>query len=262
MKEMGEMKTLKRLSSDFRLPQLDANGGVALSMQLETTADKLNKQAKLPTTISAACGVMASDREVLQGRAGALGAIDGSPVIKKVDVVLDNSWGAFRDWLASWGRLPAGIAEGEMARSIHQQVFASDGLGFTQLKAIEERAASATHLRVIDDQKLGKSIASLGGATILQHVRDSHQKYSDTIDGETGSSESSGVREAYDNLIEAMQMYAVKVMATVERDKPETADRAEALLQPIVDWKVAHHSGKAPAAPAPVPTPTPTATPK
>jgi hypothetical protein len=44
------------------------------------------------------------------------------------------------------------------------------------------------------------------------------------------------IREKLDRLLDALQIYAVRVMASVKRDVPATQKRAENLMRPLLEW--------------------------
>lgn len=237
------------------LPRLDATSAVALALLLVAAAEPEPEPGApppepLPPPIAEALGEVKVDLKSLQVESAAL---EGATGIRSADLAEDNAFGSLRDWLAAWARLPPGHPSGDSARKLLKRLF-PDGLGFVRLPVEKERAVADGKLAVIQDEGLGPAILALGGGPLLEHVQATHAAYGKIIDAaKAGPADLPAIREKLDRLLDAMQIYTVRVMASVERDAPATQKRAEDLLRPLLEWDRSPPAPKPPASPPDAP---------
>src|SRR6185295_16689481 len=115
-----------------------------------------------------------------------------------------------------------------------------------------EWAESDTRLRLIDGQGLGAAIERLGGAPILDRLRDAHRRYGEALGITTASEPAAAVanlRTLLAAFADALRHYIVRVVASVRKGQPATAAFARELLAPIENWEAPGASSKAPASP-------------
>jgi hypothetical protein len=236
------------------LPVLDAVGAMALAQQVEKGAEELS--TKPPAAVVSAMRDVASAREALQQALGARMTPDQIPELRDIDALEDAAWAMLRGFLLNFDRLPEDHAARGTALDAHDVIFGRGGLAFTQLPVDKERAAADARMAVIKSKKLDKVICKLGGTVFWTFLAETHERYKATIDEAVAARTKPTARviEALDTLKDSLDMYIVRVLASVDRDKPETAKRAEELLAPIVAFKATHKrkpKGKAkPGAPA------------
>jgi hypothetical protein len=105
----------------------------------------------------------------------------------------------------------------------------------------EEWVASQSRIARIQADNLDRSIAQLGGATILDALERAHAEYGHAL----GITEGSGadpsppisLRELVSAFQTALRAYVVRVVATVEPDDEVSEQLAAYLLKPLVDWR-------------------------
>ena len=232
------------------LPRLDAVSAVALSLLLIDAAEAppLPDAPALPQSVADALADVRVEVAALQL---ANAALDDKPGVRDADRAEDNAFTLTRDWLAAWARLPKGHPLGDKARALLGRLFA-DGLDFIRLPVEQERAVAEGKLGVIAAEKLAPELAALGGASILAHLEETHAAYVAAIDAaKVAPPELLLVREKLDALADALQLYVVRVVATVERGKPETQKRADELLRPLLEWDRRNKPAKPAKAPPP-----------
>lgn len=220
------------------IPRLDATAAVGLALLLIGAAEPETPPGKpppppLPEPVAEALADVKADTKSLEIEIAALGDIPG---VRAADRAEDNAFAALRDWLAAWARLPPGHEAGDSARALLGRLF-PDGLDFVRFPVPKQRAAAGAKLGVIESEDLTPAIEKLGGAPILEHLLVTHAAYSKAIDNAKAAPiELPAIREKLDRLLDALQIYAIRVMASVKRDDPLTHKRAEDLLRPLLEW--------------------------
>lgn len=226
------------------LPRLDANAACVLASSLEAAAlDEKGKPRKLPESAKVALQDLTEDRKALQDALGTPPA--RAPVVREADLLEDNAVGAFVDLLKAWARLAGKIPQGDVAAQLQQRLF-KDGLGFLNLTAREEWGMVEGKLQIIAREKLAPQVEQLGAAPMLAYLRDVHKEYG-KVTGATQATpapESPEVRAKYDALLGSIRHYAGAVVGSIIRRRPETRERAEALLRPLSEWKTPRPKGK------------------
>jgi len=136
------------------------------------------------------------------------------------------------------------------------QVLFPTRLKFTQLAYKLEWAEADTRLARIDKADFAAQIAELGGALILEHLRDTHRAYGDalgiTVSGQ--DSTPSGLREPLNQFLKCLRSYILVVAAHADEANPDSVLLTDSLLAPLQRWQ-----SRAPAVATPVETPSPPA---
>lgn len=213
------------------LPRIDFNGAIALASAIEAVAAK---EQNLPQTIVEAVAQISADRSVLQQAVAK--APSGALTIKEADRRVDRVAGAFHDIVEAWASLAEFISEGTGAQILMERIF-PDGRRFVNLKVAEEWAAIETKLATIQRENLGNAITGIGAGPILALLQEMHGVYGAVIGTTEPLAEAPEVRESKEALTDSLREYVVQVAATVKRNKPETAARAETLLKPLREWE-------------------------
>lgn len=213
------------------LPRIDSNSAVALASSIESASAQFND---LQQTIIDAVLQMTGDRQRL------LAALAKTPMgivtPKEADRRVDRVAGALHDIAEAWGTLAEFLPEGEGAQLIMERVFA-DGRRFINLKLKEEWAAVETKLATIERENLLPKFEAIGAAPVVALLKQAQSVYGAVIGTTEAIEEAPEVRECKDALLDSIRFYTLQVVATVKRGKPETANRADALLKPLREWE-------------------------
>jgi hypothetical protein len=206
---------------------------VALAQSLETAA---NTHQDLSPLLTSALADVASDREALQKVIGVTPVV--TITVKEADRAEDTAVVALVTLLFAWGKLSAYLPEGLAAQKAQARLFGS-GLEFVNYKVEKEWAIVDSKIKIIDDpnEVLLPVLQSIGAMPMLDHLRKVHAQYGDVIGTTKPAEESPEIGEKRQLLLDAMRTYIVRVVGSVERGKPETKARAEALLRPVVEWR-------------------------
>lgn len=240
------------------LPVLDATGAVALAQQIEAAANALSP--KPPASVMSAVEDIATERLALQQVIGDQTQLDERPEVRSIDSLEDSAWSMPRDFLQLFSRLPADHPAAQKAATVLARVYGNEGLTFTQLPVDKERAAADTRMMVIKKEKLDKVICELGGQIFWDFLCEIHPQYVATVESAKAAElkPSARIASTFDGLKDALDLFIVRTLATVDRKKPETMQRAEALLAPIHNYRATHKPrGKQAPADPPVPPVTP-----
>ncbi len=218
------------------LPTLDAQAGIALSLQLENaTLDDNDKPRKLPENVKAALHDVQECRGSLQEEVGAAPAAEAeiAATDQLVDAVLRALYYLFKAWEILIDILP----EGEEAAELRSLIYGEEGLRIINLPADVEWGVVDTKLKLIDDQKLAPRIAALGAAKMLTYLRDVQVRYGEVTGKRAEAAAlSPQVRVKLQALSDAIRHYVTAVIGSVVRKKPETKELADTLLQPLANW--------------------------
>jgi len=228
------------------LPRLDANSATVLARSLESAASEAKKEAPLGEAIDAALHDVHKDREALQQ---ALGTAVTKVDIQTADRAEDTAVGAFYALLAAWARLAGHIAEGDLAATLQGRLF-EDGVGFINWESKEEWGVVETKLQTIAREGLEPEIEKLGAGPVLTFLQKTHKRYGEVL-GTTKAvvtADSPAVREHFEALLESLRVYVIAISGSVQRRKPETQARADALLKPLRGWTSKAAKGTPPAA--------------
>jgi hypothetical protein len=222
------------------LPNVDADGAVALAQSLESASldpENNNKPRKLPTAVRAALDDVIEDRKTLQEVLGSAPAPE--PEKKEADRKEDAAVGALYDLLRAWARVEGEIPEGDIAARLLAHLKDNEGTSFINWPLEREWSAVETRLQTITREKLEPEFEKLGATPILKHLRAVHKRYGEVVGTTkaTAAVESPKVRESRDTVLDSIRHYVGAVAGSVLRKQPETRDLADLLLKPLTEWK-------------------------
>jgi hypothetical protein len=149
--------------------------------------------------------------------------------------------------LKGWGELASFIPEGKTAEALRARLF-ENGIEFIIRRYENEWAEVDTKLKTIQAEGLDAQFDSLGMAPALKHLREAHAVYGAVLGTTAPLPESPSVGPARLALLDAIRLYAIRVIAHVEDGKPETQALADALLTPLEQWKATKARAKKSAA--------------
>jgi hypothetical protein len=149
-------------------------------------------------------------------------------------VALGAAWAGTSAWLDGLGRIPRHTS-GPVARDLRARLF-GEGLRFVQLPFKQAWAQSQTRLLLVEERGLDAAFASIGGQEVLRVIRAAHAEFGEAL-GVTEVPEPPApprrVREALLAFTEALRMFVVRVIASVDRRDGDAALLAQKLLGPI-----------------------------
>ena len=220
------------------LPRLTAISAARLAKQLLSAAAK---EKKLPPMVAAARDAIVPVRQKLatelQKRTD--GAGQETPVVRAADIVEDNAFGAFVDWLRALRRLPAERhPPSTTAGSVLDDAF-KDGLEFLKIAPQDEWQEAEIRLAVLVDKGYREAVAKLGGKPFLDELDFAHEAYGKAL-GITEAKpvvESPAIRDALDDVKHELRAYVLAVSSQVKRKEPATQALADRLLAPLIHWK-------------------------
>jgi hypothetical protein len=242
-----------------RLPRLDAVAAQTLGTEVVSNARAIlaDKGAakKIPEGVVEALDDVALALSALNQAAASrlpLAAPADPQRTKLADIALDGVWGGLLDVINGWSKMP-GLPEAEIAASLGAMLF-PEGLKFTQLAYKLQWAESNTRILVIEEQKLEPQLKKLGAEKILEKLYEAHKEYGEaqgiTAPAEVVVEETTTVREAFDELMEALRVFIVRATGMVSKKDPTKGDIAEQLLAPIMAWETPGARGKGAEPPA------------
>jgi len=218
------------------LPRLKAHELLALARAIIAAA---KKRGELPSAVAAA---LADLEEGAAALAAALGSRDRKAVtsVRDADRVEDNAVGALVDVCKAWQRLPreqfpeeVAIAEACLA------VVLEDGtLGFLTYKPMVEHSEVQRRLDRMAAKGIDRDLRSIGLGPFVDHLLAAHVTYGDACGASAAitKEEPAAVGAAAAEATDSMREYVVSVVASVARKRPETQERADALLEPLRAW--------------------------
>ena len=227
------------------LPSLSGSETVAMVKQLETRAAETKLSADVTDALAEVCSyrdalVAAQSKKLGQAPATSAEAVEA-------DRVLDRAWGSTSDWLMAWLRL------GDPEYVVHAETLKSalfpDGVSFINLPYLGEWSESDLRIRTIKEKKLEPHFKALGGEVYLRAIKTAHEAYGKAL-GVTENTKApapppADVREALLETHDAIREYVAKVMATVSKKKPNSAEIAASLLEPITSRETRRRKGTA-----------------
>lgn len=227
------------------LPSVSGSETVAMVKQLETRAAETKLSADVSDALAEVCAyrdalVAAQAKKLAQAPTTSAEAVEA-------DRVLDRAWGSTSDWLLAWLRLgdPDFVAHAETLSS----ALFPHGTSFINLPYLGEWSESDLRVRTIKEKKLEPHFKALGGEVYLSAIKTAHAAYGKAL-GVTESSkrpepEPVDVRQALLDTHDAIREYVAKVMATVSKKKPNSAQIAATLLEPITSRETRRRKGAA-----------------
>lgn len=215
-------------------PRMTVEGGMTLCRVLADTCP-----AAMPAAVKKAAKRLSEVAEAAQFaytlRRKALGkaAPDDS---RPIDRNADNSWGALRGRLQSYAMLPPETyPDAKRAVEILYSLFGEAGLSFLTESYPEQYAIADAVIRRIDSEALVVDIDRLAGKEFLENVRTQHAAYGKMVQAVLQREEA--LTDDLNEHVRAMGQeivdYAMKVLASINRDKPATIATARTALRPI-----------------------------
>lgn len=250
-------------ASLVQLPRLDKSSAQALGTQTITVA----RGKELPFGVKDALEALDSALQNLNQTAVLRLPIlaEDANLARAKDSQIDAAWSGIYSFLEGWAK-HSWLPQAEVATNLLNQIF-PDGLRFLQLPFKLEWAESNTRIVLIGGAQLDSAFQGLGGGPLLESLRLAHKEYGEALgitEWVETTTETASLREAMDLLVDALRDYVVKVSASVSKRDPKTAELADQLLAPIVQWQSQGSSSAStedPPAPTPTPAPLPTPAP-
>jgi hypothetical protein len=218
----------------LRPPKLDVRQAVALAIALLAALPRDATKGMKRTA-----RVMRRSTLVLKQAWAARRRAEGkaSPSDKsKVDNRVDTSWGALKMRVDAYGLLPDDRAPlAQRAREISATLF-PEGLGFLTLPMEEEWAESNQRIERIDHEGLAAELDTIAGPEFLAEIRVAHIVYGEVLGITKPPPVPPDVGALLDPLrsvVAAIGDYLLQVVASVDREEPETIQEARAALLPI-----------------------------
>jgi hypothetical protein len=216
-----------------RAPVININNGVTLCKALVDACPKgapanvLKARKKLDTTADAAATALTARRRKL-------GTVSDEEA-RDLDQEADGAFGALRMRLQAYALLPVErYPLAKDAAEITVRLFGDEGLNFLSFAYNAQNTAMASVLRLIDEDKLEKTINTIVGPEFLEQIRDVLPRYDamakarmSSVDGDTNLMEHVRAMQA------AIVDYANKVSGMVDEDDPATVEAVQRALRPI-----------------------------
>jgi hypothetical protein len=219
----------------LRSPRVDVRQGVALAIALINAAPK-----------SATAGVKRAAQQVRErsvtlqavwrGRQRAAGVEKRDPTRALADNRVDVAFGALRTRLDGYAALPADTHPRAARAAELIRVLFPDGMEFLKLPWDAQWAACDEVVKRIDEDALAADIDELAGEAFLAEVRSAQAHYGDAL----GITKPEAPAEAADPLLDPLREllraigdYTLQVVASVDRDRPETIAAARVALHPM-----------------------------
>jgi hypothetical protein len=190
----------------------------------------------------------------------AVSAGDPNVSATAADHELDVAWKALRTRLDGYALLPVSkFPKAARAAELIALLF-PDGMGFLNFHYDEEWAITTTVLEMVLRQGLDKDIDDIAGPEFLVHIRYCHSAVGEALKKVADAESSPKVNrfELIQALSQAINDWALKVLATVDPSQPATVDAARRALQPILDERAQQANARKPKKPKTPPTTPPT----
>jgi hypothetical protein len=217
----------------MRPPRLDVRQAVSLSIALLSA---LPKNAG-PSTKKAARRLRSAAQDLQTAWSHRQRAASPRPTEKvKADRRIDGAWGALKARLEAYGWLPADFyPRAPRAEELVASVFPT-GLDFLTLPMNEEWFESNERLKRIKNENLDAEIDALAGPEFLVEVRAAHEQYGAVLGITQAQSlppDSTVLLGPLRAVVAAMGDYLLQIIASVDREAPETIESARKALLPV-----------------------------
>ncbi|AGP42382.1 hypothetical protein BE04_30080 [Sorangium cellulosum] len=229
----------KRIDFDptpyLRPPKLDVRQAIALSVALLSALPREATGGMKRTARAMRKATLAMNKAWSQRRRAAAAPRPASKA--KADYRVDTAWAALKMRLDACAYLPSEAhPKAERAGEITKALF-PEGLEFLKLPMDLEWAESNSLLgRLDEDEALGKDVVEIAGPEYLAEVRAAHIAYGQAL-GITKAHETTGdvaaLREPLRELVGSIGDYLLQVVASVDREAPETIEAARHSLAPL-----------------------------
>lgn len=239
------------------LPRLTALSATRLLAQLLATAAQ---EPALPPIIAEARNTLVPARERLETMLAKRAASSETPLIRAADMVEDNAFGAFVDWLRAIARLPLDLyPQAEAAQTVLVDVF-KDGTGFLKIAPENEWQEAEIRLALLREKDHVDTVLTLGGKPFLDEITRAHKAYGEAVGTTTPkvAPEAPAIRAALDQARQEIRAYVMVVGSRIRREDPESQRMADRLLAPLIHWRRSSSKpAENPADEAPEPAPIP-----
>ncbi len=215
-------------------PQMTVEGGITLCRVLAdasptTISSSVKKAVKRLQEVAEAAQFAYTLRRKALGKTAPEDA-------RPIDRNADNSWGALRARLQAYAMLPRDTyPDAQRAVEILHSLFGESGLSFLTESYPEQYAFADTVIKRIDGENLATDIDRLTGKEFLENVRTQHAAYGNMVKAVLQREEA--LTDDLNDHVRAMGQeivdYSMKVLASIDRDKPATIMTARAALRPI-----------------------------
>lgn len=218
------------------VPQVDVPGAIALATALMSAKPKdvpdfVANAAKDVKKASAELMVAWQTRTLKPGKAE-------DP--RLTDRGVDVSWSALFYRLDSLATLPSDrYPRAKLAAEVRDRIFPADeGLTFLKMPYRSQWAEVKRRLDRIDHEGLVGAIEDLAGAEHLSEIRRMFELYGAVLGITRPPPNEAQVENLLDRLralTDAIGDYCIKMLATVDRKNPDSAEVVTAALKPILD---------------------------
>lgn len=217
-----------------RPPKMTIEGGITLCRVLADACP-----AAMPASIKKAAKRLFEVAEAAQFaytlRRKSLGKTTPDDA-RPVDRNADNSWGALRQRLQAYAMLPPETyPDAKRAIEILYSLFGESGLSFLTESYPEQFAIAESVISRIDNENMAADIDRLAGKEFLENVRNQHIAYGKMVQAVLQREET--ITDDLSEHLRAMGQevvdYAMKVLASIDRDKAATIAAARTALRPI-----------------------------
>jgi hypothetical protein len=217
-----------------RPPKMTVEGGITLCRVVAGACP-----TTMPTSVKNAAKRLGDAAEAAQvaysmrRKSVNKGSLDDA---RPIDRVADTSWGALRSRLQAYAQLPQETyPDAKRAAEILANLFGDAGLSFLTESYPEQYAIADSVIRRIDGENMAADIDRISGKEFLENVRTQHVAYGKMVQAVLLREDAitDDLSDHVRNMGQELVDYATKVMAFIERDKPETIKAARTALRPI-----------------------------
>ncbi|HCF60670.1 MAG TPA: hypothetical protein DFS52_22050, partial [Myxococcales bacterium] len=155
-----------------------------------------------------------------------------------LDRALDATVGAIYSRIEACERLPVELfPKAAKATELRLRLF-PEGLSFLKKTHTEEWGYCQAIIERIDSEGLAADLEAVAGPEFLQALRTAHENFGRAI-GKSAprpvEPESANLLDSMREVSNAIRSYALKILASVDTERPETLAAARAALKPIDD---------------------------
>lgn len=247
----------------LRFVQVNVPTMIALITALIAAAPRAAAGALLRALTS-----LAATGKALEAAFRARQFVEAAPDPRPFDLVLDHAWAGMIERIQAWRQLPAGAYPEQARVERLLDILAADGLVVLKLPYKEQWASIKARLDEVSARGLDDELVELAGRVFVDDVRLRFADYGRVL-GLTRPL-AADAQVDHTELLRAAQQrvteYVIQVFATIDPERPETAQAAREALRPLADARDAANAARKtaaePAAPTPdAPAPTPVAKP-
>lgn len=175
----------------------------------------------------------------------------------ELDIAVDGAWVYTRDGLRQrqiyarpgFKTLAAAQGEGavidyaaqvdaaERAAALYKRLFGAEGLSFLRTRYPEQGAATASLLRIIEEDGLAQELDALVGPGTVAMLKDLQVRYEAMVEARAARERGGGdgLKQQSARLRQAISLYALSLCGTVDAKHPETVAQVADALRPILN---------------------------